>query len=75
MRSHVISETVFTPIDFEKEYNAKFGTAFGLMPTLAQSNYYDHRTFQEITKIYILQEQAHIQELVYPSCLQVLRLQ
>ena len=40
VRSHVISETVFTPIDFEKEYNAKFGTAFGLMPTLAQSNYY-----------------------------------
>ena len=25
-------------VDFENDYNAKFGTAFGLMPTLAQSN-------------------------------------
>ena len=40
VKSHVISETVYTPIDFENDYNAKFGTAFGLMPTLAQSNYY-----------------------------------
>ena len=40
VKSNVISETVYTPIDFENDYNAKFGTAFGLMPTLAQSNYY-----------------------------------
>lgn len=39
-KSHVISETIFTPKDFEHDYNAKFGSAFGLMPTLAQSNYY-----------------------------------
>lgn len=38
VKSNVISETVYTPIDFENDYNAKFGTAFGLMPTLAQSN-------------------------------------
>lgn len=40
VKSHVITETIYTPIDFENDYNAKFGTAFGLMPTLAQSNYY-----------------------------------
>ncbi|MCJ1655524.1 phytoene desaturase family protein [Staphylococcus sp. NRL 16/872] len=40
VREDVVSETVFTPLDFESRYNAKFGTAFGLMPTLAQSNYY-----------------------------------
>lgn len=40
VQDHVISETIFTPKDFEQQYNAKFGTAFGLMPTLAQSNYY-----------------------------------
>ncbi len=40
VREDVISETIFTPLDFESRYNAKFGTAFGLMPTLAQSNYY-----------------------------------
>ncbi|MEJ7393632.1 phytoene desaturase family protein, partial [Staphylococcus saprophyticus] len=37
---HVISETIFTPEDFESKFNAKFGTAFGLMPTLSQSNYF-----------------------------------
>lgn len=40
IKEHVVSETIFTPKDFENDYNAKFGTAFGLMPTLAQSNYY-----------------------------------
>ena len=40
LRNDIVSETIFTPLDFETHYNAKFGTAFGLMPTLAQSNYY-----------------------------------
>lgn len=36
----IISETIFTPKDFEQNYNAQFGAAFGLRPTLKQSNYY-----------------------------------
>ncbi|CRL39512.1 squalene synthase (fragment) [Staphylococcus aureus] len=40
MKSHIVSETIFTPNDFEQTYHAKFGSAFGLMPTLAQSNDY-----------------------------------
>lgn len=40
IRQDIVSETVFTPLDFESRYNAKFGSAFGLMPTLTQSNYY-----------------------------------
>lgn len=40
VQSHIVSETIFTPYDFEQTYHAKFGSAFGLMPTLAQSNYY-----------------------------------
>lgn len=40
IKSHIVSETIFTPNDFEQTYHAKFGSAFGLMPTLAQSNYY-----------------------------------
>ncbi|ATH61769.1 4,4'-diapophytoene desaturase [Staphylococcus pasteuri] len=40
IKEHVISETIFTPEDFESKFNAKFGTAFGLMPTLSQSNYF-----------------------------------
>lgn len=40
LKAHVVTEMIYTPKDFEGDYNAKFGAAFGLMPTLAQSNYY-----------------------------------
>ncbi|WP_239257097.1 phytoene desaturase family protein [Listeria ilorinensis] len=40
LEQQVISETLFTPADFERNYHAKFGAAFGLRPTLKQSNYY-----------------------------------
>ncbi|MDN8740530.1 dehydrosqualene desaturase, partial [Staphylococcus aureus] len=33
-------ETIFKPNDFEHTYHAKFGSAFGLMPSLSHSNYY-----------------------------------
>ena len=40
LKEQVVTEIIYTPEDFEDDYNAKFGAAFGLMPTLAQSNYY-----------------------------------
>lgn len=40
IEEHIVTEMIFTPEDFKDKYNAKFGSAFGLMPTLAQSNYY-----------------------------------
>lgn len=40
LKDQVVMEIIYTPKDFEGDYNAKFGAAFGLMPTLAQSNYY-----------------------------------
>ncbi|MFI3132315.1 phytoene desaturase family protein [Mammaliicoccus sciuri] len=40
VKEHIVTEIIFTPKDFESHYHAKFGAAFGLMPTLAQSNYY-----------------------------------
>ncbi|MFL4616684.1 phytoene desaturase family protein, partial [Staphylococcus aureus] len=40
LKEQVVTEIIYTPEDFEGDYNAKFGAAFGLMPTLAQSNYY-----------------------------------
>ena len=61
IKSHIISETIFTPNDFEQTYHAKFGSAFGLMPTLSQSNYYRPQMYREIIKIYILQVQVRIQ--------------
>ena len=59
IRQDVVSETVFTPLDFESRYNAKFGSAFGLMPTLTQSNYYRPQMYQEIIKTYTLQGSTH----------------
>ena len=59
IRQDVVSETVFTPLDFESRYNAKFGSAFGLMPTLTQSIIIDHQMYQEIIKTYTLQANTH----------------
>ncbi len=35
---HIIREKVYTPLDFEMDFNAFFGATFGLRPTLMQSN-------------------------------------
>lgn len=40
LESLIVSETVFTPQNFKEDYNAQYGAAFGLRPTLKQSNYY-----------------------------------
>ena len=40
IRAHVISETIYTPKDFESRFNAHKGATFGLAPTLLQSNYF-----------------------------------
>lgn len=39
-RKHIVSETVFTPRDFQNKFNAYNGATFGLAPTLMQSNYF-----------------------------------
>lgn len=35
---HIVSEKVYTPKDYEMDFNAVFGATFGLRPTLLQSN-------------------------------------
>lgn len=60
IESQVLTETIFTPKDFENEYNAKFGTAFGLMPTLAQSNYYrPHNVSRDYKDLYFAGASVH----------------
>lgn len=39
-RKHLISEKIYTPLDWNNDFNAMFGTTFGLKPTLLQSNYF-----------------------------------
>lgn len=39
-KEHVITEKIYTPIDFKEDFNLMHGATFGLKPTLFQSNYY-----------------------------------
>ncbi len=38
LQPHIETETIYTPNDFRDKFNAKHGAAFGLSPTLKQSN-------------------------------------
>ncbi len=40
IEADIIEETYVNPYVLKDRFNAKFGSAFGLMPTLKQSNYY-----------------------------------
>ena len=40
VRKEIVSETIFTPYDFEERFNAYNGATFGLQPTLRQSNHW-----------------------------------
>lgn len=40
VRDEIISESIFTPMDFKEKFNAKNGATFGLQPTLRQSNHW-----------------------------------
>ncbi len=35
---HIIKEKIYTPLDYQADFNAVFGATFGLRPTLMQSN-------------------------------------
>lgn len=37
IEQEIVTESTFTPVDFESRFNAYNGAAFGLQPTLAQS--------------------------------------
>ena len=40
IEEEIISESIITPLDFEKRFNAYNGACFGLQPTLLQSNHF-----------------------------------
>ncbi|GAE92920.1 phytoene dehydrogenase [Gracilibacillus boraciitolerans JCM 21714] len=39
IKEEIVSETCFTPLDFESKFNAYNGATFGLQPILSQSNH------------------------------------
>ncbi|USS90518.1 phytoene desaturase family protein [Fructilactobacillus carniphilus] len=53
-------QRVFTPSDFKEFYNSKYGTAFGLKPTLLQSNYFrPHNKARKIQGLYFAGASTH----------------
>jgi len=40
VRQEIVSESMYTPYDFEEKFNAYNGATFGLQPTLRQSNHW-----------------------------------
>ncbi|WP_346001904.1 phytoene desaturase family protein [Fructilactobacillus sanfranciscensis] len=60
LQSQIIVKEVFTPDQFNSLYNSKFGTAFGLKPTLLQSNYFrPHNKARKIDGLYFAGASSH----------------
>ena len=68
IRQDVVSETVFTPLDFESRYNAKFGSHLDLCQHLHKVIIIDHQMYQEIIKTYTLQGQVRTLVQVCQLC-------
>lgn len=60
VREHIVSETVYTPLDFAERFNAERGATFGLRPTLFQSNYWrPHNKAQKCENLYFCGSSTH----------------
>lgn len=60
LRSEIISQRIFTPLDFESELNAHLGSAFSLEPVLWQSAYFrTHNRDADIQGLYIAGAGTH----------------
>lgn len=60
IENHIEFETSITPLDFKNKFNAQFGSAFGLRPTLAQSNYYrPQAALRNISNLYFAGASNH----------------
>ena len=53
-------EEIFTPLDFRSNFNTYNGAAFGLKPTLMQSNYFrPHNKYGHCKGLYFAGASAH----------------
>lgn len=60
LRSHVVTQRIFTPLDFESELNAFLGSAFSLEPTLLQSAYFRaHNRDDRLAGLYFVGAGTH----------------
>jgi phytoene desaturase len=60
LRSHVVTQRVFTPIDFEKVFHSRHGSAFSVAPRLSQSAYFrPHNRDPRIPGLYLVGAGTH----------------
>lgn len=60
IENNIEFETSITPLDFKNKFNAQFGAAFGLRPTLSQSNYYrPQAALRNISNLYFAGASNH----------------
>jgi phytoene desaturase len=60
LRADIVSETIYTPRDFEERFSAYKGATFGLAPTLMQSNYFrPHNKADFCEKLYFAGSSVH----------------
>ena len=60
IEEHIEIEHSITPLDLKNKFNAKFGAAFGLRPTLAQSNHLrPQAAIKEIENLYFAGSSNH----------------
>ena len=60
IRDHIVFEDYYTPNEFKDKFNSYNGTAFGLKPTLRQSNYYrPHNKYPYCENLYFCGSSTH----------------
>lgn len=60
IEGNIIYESYLTPKDLQASFNAHYGTAFGLSPTLAQTNYFrPHLKSPNVQNLYFVGSSVH----------------
>ena len=60
LKENIVTQRVFTPLDFEKELNSHLGAAFSLEPTLLQSAYFrTHNRDDRLPNLYFVGAGTH----------------
>lgn len=60
IKENIIYESCMTPVDLLKRFNSYGGTAFGLSPTLPQTNYFrPHIEYPKVKNLYFVGNSVH----------------
>lgn len=60
LRAHLDVVRCFTPVDFERELNARYGNAFSIEPKLSQTAYFrPHNRSEDVERLYLVGAGTH----------------